>query len=123
MAFKALLANAPQASTLSTNVDAKGLASGAYTVWRDIGDDIGASQVNIPTATTVQDCLMACDRDEACAAVYMTAADASTTSPNLSSCKAIQGHRMVSITLRSVTRVVTTRLASANVTATLALAA
>lgn len=121
VAFKALLASAPEAASLS-NVDAEGLSSGAYTVWRDTGNGIGVSQTLITTATTAEDCLLACDRDEACAAVYMVAADASAVSPNLSSCTTIKGQRVVSSTLRSVTRVVTGRLATGNITATLALA-
>jgi hypothetical protein len=106
----------------SKDVRAAGLASGAYTIWRDIGDGIGVAQVNITSAATVQDCLLACDRDEACAAVYMVAANATLVSADLSQCTSLQGHRQVSSTLRSVTRVVTTRLATADVTETLSLA-
>lgn len=121
VAFKALLAGAPQAASLD-RAEVKGISSGSYTVWRDFGDGIGVSQTNTPTATTIQDCLLACDRQDACAGVYMMAADANVVSPNLSTCRLIQGQRIVGSPLRSVTRVVTTRLASANITETLSLA-
>lgn len=120
VAFKALLSSTPRAA--SVEVEAKGLASGAYTVWRDVGDGIGTTQTTVASATTIQDCLLACDRDDVCAAVAMVAADAANTaSPNLSSCRLIFGYRQVGSTMRTVTRVDINRLANANVTDTLAL--
>lgn len=98
LAFKAVVAGDTTAASKST--DAKALASGSYTFWKDATANVGTATTN--SATTVADCLSACDKDAACAAVAMEGAVSLTAQIT---CKLIKGDSSVAQFKRSVTKV------------------
>lgn len=110
LAFKALMAGAPVAASINSSATAKGLSSGTYTMWQDVGNGIGASQTAI-AAATLQDCLTACDIVNSCAGVVLEASATITATTTLTSCKLVAGDSTVGSLKRSMTKVVTSRLA------------
>jgi len=111
-AFKAVVGGDVTAS--STNItEAKAVASGLYSYWRDIGANIGTSGSQGPT-NHVAACLGACDDAPDCAAVAMAGVSViagnwdgtriPTTGGTLESCWLIYGSSAVGGSLRSVTK-------------------
>jgi len=112
LAYKALLAAdtlfAKSKAAGNKGTVAKGLASGSYTFWSDSAVGIGKSTTDIDT-TSFQGCLNACDRAEACAAVAMTGVTAANAT--ITTCQLIEGDDTIATFKRSVTKVMTSRLA------------
>lgn len=95
----------------SARLNAKALASGKYT-WHvePAAANIGV-QAPAPGAagfTSVGDCLIACDMDNACAGVVMQAA--ATPAQSASSCQVIKGDPRLGVYKRSMTRADVNRL-------------
>lgn len=70
--FKALPAGYTATSSLSTNTNAKAVASGLYTWWEDTNAIVVGEQITpegAQTFTSVEDCTKACDQDRTCAGV------------------------------------------------------
>jgi len=112
LAYKALLAAdtlfAKSKAPGNKGTVAKGLASGSYTFWSDSAVGIGKSATDVDT-TSFQGCLNACDHAEACAAVAMTGVTAANAP--ITTCQLIEGDNTIATFKRSVTKVVTSRLA------------
>jgi hypothetical protein len=112
LAFKALLAGAPGAASTQSSIAAKGLASGSYTIWRDSGEGVGATQTPV-SAATFQDCLTACDISSTCAGIAVVTNGGAFLTAAVVSCSLIKGDSSVGTFKRSVTRVVVGRLTTA----------
>jgi hypothetical protein len=106
LAFKAVVAGDTTAA--SKSADAKALASGSYTFWKETAVGVGAASPGGPTSS-LQACLSACDLDNNCAAVAITGAT-SDAAAAIGSCSLIKGDSTVAQFKRSVTKAVATRL-------------
>jgi hypothetical protein len=95
-------------STLSDKVKAFAMASGSYTFYLDDAEGVGASNTTASQATTVHDCLAACDKDGACAAAVMRGVTSFTANPN--ECVLLRGDTTPGLFKRSMTKTVVSRL-------------